>query len=420
MIIIVYELIFLFLYAQKSFKEKLKTIIKTRIMTYHPSTKPNTRVDVADLLRAIAVAGIIILHFIEHLNFYNFPPLTSADKALWDTAFFVLSNKMYAIFAMLFGLTLFIQHDNQAQRGYDFRARFAWRMVLLMMFGLLDLLFFNGDILTVYAVGGLIVLPFVRSSNRTIAIIAIILALQPIELIYLIGSMFNPGLQPLNLGTNEMFAAIMPAQENGSWLDVAIAGIRYGFPVNFTWAIEHGRFTQTLFLFMLGILVGRHRLLYDEGNNHIIWKRTMIWSAVAFAVLCPLYFTIPSLFTTECANASIKVMLDMWKNLAMMLFYVSGLTLLYHRTRMKKPLSTLLPYGKMSLTNYISQSVVGGFIFYHWGLGLYSVSGHMLSFIISIIFIFLQYNFCKLWLRNHKRGPLEQLWHNATWLKSGK
>ena len=136
-----------------------------------------------------------------------------------------------------------------------------------------------GDILTVYAVGGLIVLPFVRSSNRTIAIIAIILALQPIELIYLIGSMLNPGLQPLNLGTNEMFAAIMPAQENGSWLDVAIAGIRYGFPVNFTWAIEHGRFTQTLFLFMLGILVGRHRLLYDEGNNHIIWKRTMIWSA---------------------------------------------------------------------------------------------------------------------------------------------
>ena len=62
----------------------------------------------------MAVGGIIMLHFIEHLNFYSFPPLTKFDEAVWDVAFFVLSNKMYAIFAMLFGLTLFVQHDNQA------------------------------------------------------------------------------------------------------------------------------------------------------------------------------------------------------------------------------------------------------------------------------------------------------------------
>lgn len=382
---------------------------------YQPSTLHNTRIDAADLLRAVAVGGIIMLHFIEHLNFYSFPPLTKFDEAVWDVAFFVLSNKMYAIFAMLFGLTLFVQHDNQAQRGFDFRPRFAWRMVLLFGFGLLDLLFFNGDILTVYAVCGLLVLPLVRAGNRVVLGFALLLALQPVELFYFVGSLVNPGLQPLNLGSDDLFVAILPAQEGGSWLDVAWAGLRYGLPVNFTWALEHGRFTQTLFLFLLGLWLGRRRMFYDEGRNAAVWRRTLVCSLAAFAVLCTLRYTVPQLFASECAQASLTVMLDMWKNLAMMLFYVSALTLAYHRTRARRLLSGLLPYGKMSLSNYIGQSVVGGFIFYHWGLGLYAVSGHAMSLALGVVFILLQYTFCRLWLRSHKRGPLEQLWHNATW-----
>ena len=387
---------------------------------YRPSALPNTRIDAADLLRGIAVAGIILLHFIEHLNFYKFPPPTALDTAVWDVAFFLLSSKMYAIFAMLFGLTLFVQHDNQAQRGRDFRPRFVWRMVLLFGFGLLDLLFFNGDILTVYAVCGLLVLPFVRAGNRALLAAAVFFGLQPIELFYFIGSLLDPSLQPLNLGSDELFMSILPAQEGGSWLDVAAAGLRYGLPVNFTWAIEHGRFTQTLFLFQLGLWIGRRRLLYDEGGNAGLWRRTMLWSVAAFAVLCPLRYTVPQMFGQGCASASLTVMLDMWKNLSMTLFYVSSLTYLYHRTRARGFLAKILPYGKMSLSNYIGQSVAGGFIFYHWGLSLYSVSGHAMSLAIGAVFVLLQFTFCRLWLRSHKRGPLEQLWHKATWAGSGK
>lgn len=388
--------------------------------SYQPSALPNTRIDVADLLRGVAVAGIVMLHFIEHLNFYNFPPLTKLDNVVWDVMFFMLSNKMYAIFAMLFGLTLFVQHDNQAKRGYDFRPRFVWRMVLLFVFGLLDLLFFNGDILTVYAVCGLLVLPFVRAGNRVLLFFAVLFALQPIEFAYLVGGLVDPQLQPLDLGSGAMFQAILPAQEGGSWFDVAMAGLRYGLPVNFTWAIEHGRFTQTLFLFLLGLWVGRRRLLYDEGNNAAVWKKVMLWSVVAFAVLCPLRYTVPQMFDAECVSASLTVMLDMWKNLAMMFFYVSLLTWAYHRTRARRVLAKILPYGKMSLSNYLGQSVVGGFIFYHWGLGLYAVSGHTMSLVLGAAFVLLQFSFCKWWFRSHKRGPLEQVWHNATWAGSDR
>ena len=93
---------------------------------YKPSTLPNSRIDAADVLRGFAIAGIILIHFLEHMNFYSFPELTKLDENVWDTIFFLFAGKMYAIFAMLFGLSFFIQHDNQAQKGEDFRPRFVW------------------------------------------------------------------------------------------------------------------------------------------------------------------------------------------------------------------------------------------------------------------------------------------------------
>ena len=177
--------------------------------TYQASSLPNTRVDAADILRGIAIGGIVMLHFIEHMNFYRFPPLTTLDRVVWDTMFFLCGGKMYAIFSLLFGLSFYIQHDNQAKKGKDFRFRFAWRMLLLMGFGLIDLLFFNGDILTVYAVGGLLVLPLIRLSNKALGWIAIFLALQPIELFYLAWGSINPSVAPLSLGSGELFGALI-------------------------------------------------------------------------------------------------------------------------------------------------------------------------------------------------------------------
>lgn len=390
---------------------------------YLPSSKPNTRIDVADVLRGIAIGGIVLIHFIEHLNFYNFPdaptPLWEAvNKIVWDTTFFLLAGKMYAIFALLFGLSFYIQHDNQAQKGEDFRLRFAWRMVLLMLFGLFDLLFYNGDILFLYAVCGLLVIPLIRVCDKVLAGIAFFLFLQPIELFYLIAGWVNPATPVLDLGVGELFAGIMPAQESGSWLDVAIMGIRNGLPVNFLWAIEHGRMTQTLFLFLLGIIIGRKRLFYNEGNNLQLWKRILRVGIAGFIVIYPLFRMLPSATDISCVQNSLYIMLDMWKNFAMMLVIVSGVVLLFYKTSAHDALLKIAPYGKMSLTNYIGQSVIGGMIFYHWGFGLYRWSGHTTSFLLGVAVVLLQYLFCRWWLKRHTRGPLEELWRRGTWIGS--
>ena len=390
-------------------------------MSYAPSLKPNTRIDVADILRGIAIGGIVLIHFIEHLNFYLFPEpsspfMATLNQNVWDTTFFLLAGKMYAIFSMLFGLSFFIQHDNQAQLGVDFRPRFLWRMVLLMMFGLFDLLFYNGDILTLYAVCGVLVVPFVRANNRVLVAATILFALQPVEIAYIIMGLIDPTTTSLNLGSGALFKAILPAQAEGSIVDVAIKGIQNGFPVNFLWAIEHGRFTQTIFLFLLGIYLGRRRLFYDEGNNVAIWKRVLVGSLCAFAVLFPLYKVVPNMIDTACIKESVKVMLNMWKNFAMMLFYVSGVVVLFYCTTAKNFLIKIAPYGKMSLTNYLSQSIIGGFVFYNWGLGLYKYSGHTSSLMLGVLCVALQYLFCRWWLKSHSHGPFEALWRKLTWI----
>ncbi|MGN0310557.1 MAG: DUF418 domain-containing protein [Bacteroides sp.] len=384
--------------------------------TYKPSSLPNTRVDAADILRGIAIGGIVMLHFIEHMNFYKFPELSTLDRVVWDSMFFLCGGKMYAIFSLLFGLSFFIQHDNQAQKGKDFRLRFAWRMALLMGFGLIDLLFFNGDILTVYAVGGLLVLPLIRLSNKALGWIALLLALQPIELFYLAWGAIDPSVQPLDLGSGNLFGALIEPQSHGTLWDVAVAGIQYGFRINFYWAIENGRMTQTIFLFLLGILMGRKRFLYLEGDNAQRWVRVMIASVFALFLILPVQQTLPGLVENACMAHSLQVMLTMWRNAAMMLFIVCGVTWTFHCTTWGKRLIAIAPYGKMSLTNYLGQSVIGGFLFYGWGLGLYQYSGHTMSLLLGACCVLLQYLFCRWWLSQHSRGPLETLWKRLTWL----
>lgn len=71
------------------------------------------RIEVVDALRGFAVMAIILLHNIEHFNYYSFPEetsgwLQSVNSGIWDTMFFLFGGKAYAIFALLFGFTFYL------------------------------------------------------------------------------------------------------------------------------------------------------------------------------------------------------------------------------------------------------------------------------------------------------------------------
>ncbi len=391
------------------------TIFCTIFITF--ATMKTTRIGVVDSLRGFAVIGIIIIHFLEHLNFYSFPEPTAFDQGLWDTVFYLGASKMYAIFALLFGLSCYIMHNNQEKKGYDFRPRFAWRMVLLFLWGLLDLVFFNGDILCTYAVIGLLLIPMVKASDRVLWAVILLMAIQPIEVVYMIMGLIDPTTAPMDIDISESWGACHQACLEGSFWDVARVNLLNGLQINFGWAIAHGRLTQTLLMFTIGMLIGRKRLFLDEDGHLKTWERILAVSVFAFAVMQVALFHQPENLNPAVAN-SLDIQLNAWRNLAMTMIYVSGITLLYYRTRASKALDGLRYIGKMSLSDYLLQSIVGGFLFYNWGLNLHTVCRHSYSFVLAILFLIVLHFFCRYWTTHHKRGPLEELWYRMTWLGS--
>jgi len=375
------------------------------------------RISVVDSLRGFAVVGIILIHFLEHLNFYSFPEPTPFEQGLWDTVFYLGASKMYAIFSLLFGLSCYIQHHNQEKKGYDFRPRFAWRMVLLMGWGLLDLVFYNGDILCTYAVLGLFLIPLVKASDKVLLVVAGLLFFQPIELVYLVMGLFNPETQPMDLGLGALWGELFKPCAEGGFLDVAKANLTYGLQINYGWAIEHGRLTQTLFLFVLGMWIGRKRLFINEGNNLAVWKKALRLSAV-FYCATQLVLNVTSFNEMQPAvGQSLEILVTAWRNFAMMTIYVAGITLLYYkREGARKAIHQLSYIGKMSLSDYLIQSIVGGFLFYNWGLSLHLYSSHGYSFLLGIAMCVVLYLFCRWWTTRFRRGPLEELWARATWM----
>ena len=105
------------------------------------STK-TPRIEVVDALRGFAVMAILLVHNLEHFIFPVYPEnspewLTILDNGVLNAVFSLFAGKSYAIFALLFGFTFYIQSHNQKLKGKDFGYRFLWRMVLLVGFATL-------------------------------------------------------------------------------------------------------------------------------------------------------------------------------------------------------------------------------------------------------------------------------------------
>ena len=111
---------------------------------------------------------------------------------------------------------------------------------------------------------------------------------------------------------------------------------------------------------------------------------------------------------------------DMWQKFAFTIVLIASFILLYQKAKFQKTVSNLRFYGKMSLTNYITHSIMGAIIYFPFGFYLAPYCGYTLSLIIGIILFLLQVQFCKWWLSKHKQGPLENIWHKWTWLGAKK
>lgn len=386
----------------------------------------SNRIDVADALRGFSILGIVLLHCIEHFNFYSYPEVTNpwlqfTDTIIWDSLFFTFGGKAYAIFALLFGFSFFIQNNNQAEKGQDFRPRFAWRLVLLFLWGNLNALFFTAEVLVLFALMGFLMIPLSSLKNKPLLIIAVICILQPVEWGKVVYALINPAYEAGVSLDAPFWKFTVDAQKNANFLEMAKVNLWYGQLASLGWAWENGRCFQVIGLFIFGLLIGRTKFFVYSEERIKQWGRILVISILCFFPLYGLIDILPEFITNKALLKPLTLIIESLSKFAFMAFLMSLVILtFYTSTKGQKWLRKLIPIGKMSLTAYITQSVIGSFIFYNWGLGLFDTLGKTYSFLVGIVIFLLQYAFANWWMKTHRHGPLEYLWKKATWISTGK
>lgn len=387
---------------------------------------PSYRLEVVDALRGFALFAIVLLHNLEHYNIF-YGDMARAEWLQWldakmtEIIYFLFAGKAYATFSLLFGFSFFIQMRNARKRGVDFRMRFAWRMLLLVGFSQFHALFYNGDILLLYAVCGLILIPASSWSNRTVLWVAAILMLQPYCWAKIGYALMNPGY----VDTNSLFVQFAASAEkvgrNGDLWQTLGNNIWNGQLYSNFWQVEAGRLFQTPALFLLGMWLGRKSYFEKTDESRAFWFRAF----VSALLLCIPLYLLKELVPHSISNVTIRsyygIAIPMLYNFAFMTLLVSAFVLMwFYAGSGYKAQRFIAPFGRMSLTNYIGQSIMGVTLYYHFGFNLWCKTGAFESTLIAVAIFVVLLLFSRSWLASHRQGPLEYLWKKGTWLGSNR
>lgn len=385
--------------------------------TFQPKTK---RIEVVDALRGFAILGILLVHSIDHFHFPEFPHEASFVLSLLDQISFklvqiIFLGKTYAIFTILFGFSFFIQHNNQKKIDKDFGPRFMWRMILLAVFAIFNSAFFPaGDVLILFVIVSPVLFISRNWTDTAVLILSLLLLLQPVGWIHVVLSQFNPLHTMPDIDYPAMHNVLVENAKNGNIFEFLWLNATYGVKVTVLSSIYSGTLMQFAGLFLMGFYIGRRQYFVPNPQNMSFWKRTIMWSISVFIVL---YLIIKVASNQNINGLQIALnILESWKNLSFTFLLISSFVLVYDNLSVQKLLSGFKFYGKMSLTNYIAQSIIGAFIFLPIGLYLAPYCGYFYSLMIAMIVFIFQLLLSKHWLSKNKQGPLEKIWHKWTWL----
>ena len=182
-----------------------------------------------------------------------------------------------------------------------------------------------------------------------------------------------------------------------------------------------GRFYYTFGYFLIGLWLGRTGVFKDIASHTKTIKNTMLWAVAGFLISIVFTFATFATIAQPIDNTSLHFTLGMnfmdWINICMATIILCGFLLLYQKDTWEKRLMFFAPFGRMALTNYFLQSVIGTFILFGWGLGYLGQIRFTYLFLLGLLLIIIQSLVSKYWLKTFKYGPLEWLWRCGTYMK---
>jgi len=382
------------------------------------------RIQALDVLRGVAVAGILFANVLAFFGLSFMPPdraaalpTAAADHVAEFLEHVFVDGKFYSIFSLLFGIGFGVQ----LSRGGDAALpRFKRRLRILLGIGAIHaFLIWAGDILMLYALLGFTMPWFARKPNRalvrwTVILLAVPTALYVVALAVwmVVGSGAAQSSPPSRVPANilHFFEAI----GTGGFKDAFIGNLVF---LAGRWAdlFVTVRFPKVLGMFVLGLWTVRTGLALSPSDHRATLAR---WSMIGLGVGLPANLiaawalenwpyippSVGGLLGTAMQGVGVP-MLALGYAATVALLVVDG----------RRFITVFAPVGRMALTNYLMHSIICVVLSYGFGFGLWWHTGASRAMAIAAAIIVVQIPLSAWWLSRFRFGPVEWIWRRLTY-----
>jgi uncharacterized protein len=383
------------------------------------------RITVLDVLRGVAVGGILLANTFVFFGLFLIPPERAAafsthslDRMVEFAEHVLVEGKFYSIFSLLFGIGFGLQ----LARGGDVAvSRFRRRLRVLLLIGAVHaLLIWAGDILLLYALLGFIMPWFAKKDDRSLLRWTVGLLATP-TILYVIACIAGmlAGVSPPPPGPArpdvppEIFDRLA-AMGSGGFADALIGNLIF-FVGRWVDLFVSVRFPKVLGMFVLGLWTVRQGI---TANLHAHLPLLRRWRAagwtIGFAanVIAALAF-LRWPYVPPSLGGLVGVFAQAVGFPLLALGYACTIAIaLPHLPRV---LGVFGPVGRMALTNYLMHSVVCVTLSYGFGLGWWWQIGAATTWVVAVTIVALQIPLSRWWLASFQYGPAEWLWRRLTY-----
>jgi uncharacterized protein len=396
------------------------------------------RIDTLDFIRGLAVMGILaanIVAFGQPMDAYMYPAAFLTDAGdpggwMWIAQFILIDGKMRGLFTLLFGAGMYLFMEKAWAKG-ESRKLQAWRLAILMLFGMIHFFFiWPGDILFYYALFGFIALACIRWSVKTQLrvglagyILGALLMGASLSFPWLVtDTALGESTPAFAAKRGEMIAGVDAALAESQVVNTAIATGDYATLVTHRLTEQWWQPLANAPLFLLEslplMLIGM--ALYRMGffSGHLDRAKMLRWGwvGVITGALAHLAMGLAvqsggfSFYGTLAAFAGWSVLPRLWMVLGM-----AALLVVYAPSATGWLGERVRAAGRAAFTNYLGTSVVMMFVFHGWALGLFGELNRPQLYIVVALACVLMLAWSKPWLDRYRYGPLEWLWRCLTY-----